>query len=204
LRVVHPDWDAAIKRLVPGIFAEGRHVLLEVMRYFCSGPRGIDCDGRAERDFYSTRSRVPLARLLQRKQAIQSSRNHRRAKPCGEESYSGAKRSDAAVAREFAFGKYEDAPSAVDQIACERETFAETGLSRQGKDIEESDCCEILQPAEQLADESALRRWAAHRFQALSIHCYGEAPASGPRQGVKDENRIEKGDVIRDHERWPF
>ena len=106
MRVVHRDLNAGIRRLFPGIFAEGCHVLLEVARYFFGGPRGVDCDGRAERDFYLTRSRVPLARLLQRKQAIQSSRNHWRAEPCGEESYSGAERSDAAVSRELAFGKY--------------------------------------------------------------------------------------------------
>ncbi len=42
LRVGGSDWDAAIRRLFPGIFGERRNLLLEVARYFFSGPRVID------------------------------------------------------------------------------------------------------------------------------------------------------------------
>ena len=147
---------------------------------------------------------MPLSSLLQRKQPTQSSRNHGHAEPSGEESYSRAERSDAAVSRELTFGKYEDAPSAVDQIAGEGKTFAEAGLSRQGEDIEQRDYREISEAVEQAAKKSAIGRRATHRFEALSIHRYGQAPPHARRQGVKDENGIKVGDVIRDHEHRAF
>ena len=147
---------------------------------------------------------MPLPSLLQRKQPAQPSRNHGRAEARCEQSYSRAERSDLAVSRELTFGKYENAPSAVDQIAGEGKTFAEPGVARQGEDIEQRDYREISEAVEQAAKKTAIARRATHRFQALSIHCYGQAAPQARRQGVKDKSRIKVGDVIRDHERWAF
>ncbi len=145
-----------------------------------------------------------LSSLLQPKQPTQSRRNYRHAKPSGEESYSRAERSNVAVSRELTFGKYENAPSAVDQIAGEGKTFAEAGLSRQGEDIEQRDYREISEAVEQAAKKSAIGRGATHGVQALSIHRHGQAPPQARRQRVKNERGIKVGDVIRDHEHRAF
>lgn len=124
---------------------------------------------------------MSFSSLLQREQPIQSGRNHWHAEPCGEESYSSAERSDAAVACEFTFRKYEDTPPTVDQIAGERKTLAEPGLQRQGVDVEERDCQEVLRPFEQTRKKSEVGRGIAHRFEALSVHRYGEAAPQARR-----------------------